>query len=185
MWRCFANQAASSHTQKCIKTNSQMLLNILGCLLIDVLGAAVTCVHVQLLGVATNLISGSVQQLPQKLCSLPFVRTSAGFVAPSTHWMRVSLRDRRCLIMLSSIPRRSSSDVLLAAELAARRASAKLLQSFCRTNLGDGSINTDWKHVRVHQHRDLQTIQACRQDQRFPSLLRRVNWRSSLSFEIE
>ena len=38
------------------------------------------------------------------------MRTSAGIVAPSNHWRRVSLRDRRCLIMLSSIPRRLSSD---------------------------------------------------------------------------
>ena len=35
-----------------------------------------------------------------------------------------------CLIMLSSIPRRLFSDVLLAAEPAARRASARRLQSF-------------------------------------------------------
>ena len=46
------------------------------------------------------------------------------------HWKRISLRDKRCLIMPSSIPRRLSSDVLLAAEPAARRASARLLHSF-------------------------------------------------------
>ena len=62
--------------------------------------------------------------------SLTLVRKSAGIVAPSTHWKRVSLRDRRCLIMLNSIPRRLSSDVLLAVEPAARRAYARLLQSF-------------------------------------------------------
>ena len=39
-----------------------------------------------------------------------------------------SLRDGRCLIMLSSMPRRLSSDVLLAADPAATRASARLLQ---------------------------------------------------------
>ena len=54
------------------------------------------------------------------------MRTSARIVAPSTHWKRVSLRGRRCLIMLSSIPGRLSSAVLLAADLAARRASARL-----------------------------------------------------------
>ena len=49
------------------------------------------------------MIPSSVQQLPR---SLPLVRTSAGIVAPSTHWKRVSLPDRRrCLIMLISIPR--------------------------------------------------------------------------------
>ena len=70
------------------------------------------------------------------------MRTSAGIVAPSTHWKRVSLRDRRCLIMLSSIPRRLSSDVLLAPEPAARRASiCQALaivhaQGFCRLEIG-------------------------------------------------
>ena len=45
MWRCFVNQAASSHTQKHIKTNSEMLLNVVGCLLIDVLLVPATFVH--------------------------------------------------------------------------------------------------------------------------------------------
>ena len=38
MWRCFVNQAASSQTQKSVKTKSEMLL-------IGVLGVAVTCVQ--------------------------------------------------------------------------------------------------------------------------------------------
>ena len=45
MWWCFVNQAASSHTQEGIKTKSEILLKIVGCLLVDVLGVAVTCVH--------------------------------------------------------------------------------------------------------------------------------------------
>ena len=44
MWRCFVNQAASSHT-KCHKTNSEMLLDVVGCLVIGVLGVAATFVH--------------------------------------------------------------------------------------------------------------------------------------------
>ena len=71
-----------------------MLLNVVGFLLIGVLGVVVTFVHElaffhQHLGGGTNLISGSVQQLPQKLDVTSFSalgekRTSLGIVAPST-----------------------------------------------------------------------------------------------------
>ena len=61
---------------------------------------------------------------------LPLVWTPADIVAPSTHWKCVSLRDKRCMIMLSSIPRRLSSDVLLAAELGSCKRSRTGHRSF-------------------------------------------------------
>ena len=101
--RNFVIQAASSHP-KSVKSNSEMLL-------IGVLGVAVTCVHELVVFPPT---SRRLRGFDTGQCAVPLVRTSAGIVALSTHWKRVSLRDRRCLIM----------------NPAARRASAKQLQSF-------------------------------------------------------
>ena len=63
-----------------------------------------------------------------------------------------------CLIMLSSIPRRLFSDVLLAAEPAARRASARRLQSFT-----DRAFRTqqDRTSLRKAHHTALGNISVC------------------------
>ena len=101
---------------------------------------AVTCVRK--LVVSSN-ISEVARNGYRAVCSI---------VAPSTHWKRVSLRDKRCLMMLSSIPRRLSSDVLLAAEPATRRASGEhLLRKAHHTTLGTCPCVPDqWRMNAAH-----------------------------------
>ena len=86
----------------------------------------------QHLGGCSDLVASSVQQLTQKLDVSSFLSLGENICRHRCAFDPLEPRlvaEQALLIMLSSIPRRLSSDVLLAAEPAARRASASLLQS--------------------------------------------------------
>ena len=168
MWRCFVNQAASSHTQKGVKTNSEMLLiGVSWCR--SNLRSRACRLSSQHLGGSADLIPSSVQQLSQKLDVSSFLTLGENICRHRRVFdplERVSLRDWRCLIMLSSIPRRLSSDVFFYCGTGCEESICKALaivhaQGFCHLEIGFvlGKIAQisekltiqHSKHVRVFQ----------------------------------